>query len=175
MRRTTRPFSRSTAAVCAAALLALVPLTGCAIGFDAATRQQRPSGNGANADQGTIAIRGLTLVEGPADSRTGTFVMALVNTGADADALLSARLVDPAGGQAVILGTGTAGGSLPLPARSRTLVGYNSDIHLDVTGLTLSPTQFTLVELAFQKAGRVEVPVMSVLPTGSYEDVAPLP
>lgn len=174
MPRTTRHVFRRTAAAVAVAALAVVPLSGCAIGFQAATTTQRPSGNGANADIGAIQMRGITLVDGPEGSRTGTVVMTLVNAGEEPDALTSVRMVQPPSGTATIVGSATAGGSLPLPRVSRTLVGYNSDIHVDISGLSLTPTQFTEIEFTFQRAGRVIVPVMSVLPVGIYAGITPL-
>lgn len=63
----------------------------------------------------------------------------------------------------------------PLPRVSRTLVGYNSAVHVDIADLGLSPTQFTEIEFTFQRAGRVTMPVMSVLPTGIYAGITPLP
>ncbi|MFN8168910.1 MAG: hypothetical protein U0S36_09015 [Candidatus Nanopelagicales bacterium] len=175
MPRTARHVSRRTAAVLAAALIAVVPLAGCGVGFTAGTQQQRPSGNGANADLGALQLRGVTLVAGPDGSKTGTITMTVVNTGDVADALTGVRMVKPPEGTATILGTATSGGALPLPRASRTLIGYNSDIHVDITDVGLTPTQFTEIEFAFQRAGRITLPVMSVLPTGIYEGITPLP
>jgi hypothetical protein len=172
--RTAR-VSRRTAAAAAALLLAAAPLAGCGIGLDAGTSTQTASGNGASAQQGLIAIRDLTLVEGPDGSGTGTLVMTLVNAGPQADGLTSVRMVDPPGGTAKILGSQTVAGALPLPPNSRTQVGYNSDLHVDLTGLTLRPSQFTLVELTFGTNGVARVPVMTVLPVGIYAGIAPLP
>lgn len=174
MPRTARPVFRRTAAALAVAALAVVPLSACGIGFEAATTTQRPSGNGANADVGAIQMRGITLVDGPDGSRTGTVVMTLVNSGDEPDALTGVRMVQPPNGTATIVGEGTAAGALPLPRASRTLVGYNSDIHVDISDLGLTPTQFTEIEFSFARAGRVTVPVMSVLPTGIYAGIAPL-
>lgn len=175
MPRTTRHVFRRTAAAIAIAALAVVPLSACGIGFQAGTTSQRPSGNGANADIGPIQLRGITLVDGPEGSRTGTVVMTLVNSGSEPDALTGVRMVQPPDGTATIVGQGTVGGSLPLPRVSRTLVGYNSDIHVDISDLGLAPTQFTEIEFTFQRAGRVTVPVMSVLPVGIYAGITPLP
>lgn len=176
MPRITSRLDRRSLTAAALVLLTVPALAGCAIGTGAATTTQRASGNGANATAGAIQVRGLTLVEGPDGTRTGTLVMTLVNTGNDADALVGAAVLSPPGsGAATIVGTGAGGGNLALPSRSRKLVGYNSEVHVDVTGLTLSPTQFTEVELSFQRAGRVVVPVMSVLPRGIYEGITPLP
>ena len=62
----------------------------------------------------------------------------------------------------------------PLPRSSRVLVGYDSDVYVDISVLSLKPTQFTEIEFTFQRAGLETVPVMSVLPTGIYEGIAPL-
>ena len=77
-------------------------------------------------------------------------------------------------GTATIVGAGTAGGTLPLPRSSRVLAGYDSDVHVDISDLSLTPTQFTELDLTLQRAGRVPEPVMSVLPTGIYAGITPL-
>ncbi len=174
MPRTISEVSRRTAVALAVTVLAVVPVSGCGIGFQAATTTQQASGNGANADLGALRVRGLTLVDGPQGSKTGTLVMTLVNTGDVPDALTGVRMVSPANGKAVIVGASATGGTITLPRLSRTQVGYDSSLHVDLSDLGLTPTQFTEIELQFQISGRITIPVMSVLPTGIYAGIAPL-
>jgi copper(I)-binding protein len=161
-------------AAAALALVALPALAGCAVGTSAGTGLQKASGNGANADAGALRVRDLTIVQGKDGAPTGTFIGTVVNTGDSPDALVGVRVVDPAAGQVLITGTQAADGKLPFPGVSSTRIGYNSEEHIDVVGLTASPTQFVTVELQFEVAGRVQLQVMAVPPTGIYEGIGPL-
>ncbi len=170
-------IARRTSVRVAAAALAVVclpALAGCAIGSSAATGLQLASGNGANADAGALRVRDLTIVQGKDGTPTGTFIGTVVNTGGTPDALVGVRIVDPPAGQVLITGTQASGGRLPFPAASSTRIGYNSDDHIDVAGLAVGPTQFVTVELQFESAGRVQLQVMAVPPTGIYEGIGPL-
>ena len=171
MHRTARPAAFRIAV--AAAALALVPaLAACGEGVNAGTSLQGPSGNGANVNVGPLQLRAITVVQ----AKTGTaatIIGTIVNTG-DADTLLGATITSPTGATVTLAGTAVQGGQLPLPAQSSTRVGFNSEEHLDVTGLTIAPTFFATVEFSFKTAGRVSTPVMVVPPTGIYEGLAPL-
>lgn len=172
MLRTRLTARRSTAAL-VLALAVSASLTGCASGFNAATTAQGASGNGANVNLGDLQIRDVTIVQGAEGSRTGTMLITVVNRGVEDDALTAVTLVDPTG-TTVITGTDAVAGALPLPAQSSTRVGYNSETHVDITGLEASPTQYVEVQLVFRNAGRVTLDVMAVLPQGIYEGIAPL-
>jgi hypothetical protein len=168
--RTARPAVLRVAAVALA--VALVPtLAACGAGADTGTSAQGPSGNGANANQGPMQLRGITLVQGPQGATTATVIGTLVNTGDADDVLLSTTVVSPTGAIVTAVGAGVQGGQMRLPGLSATRVGFNADDHLDVTGLTIAPTAFAQVEFSFQKAGRVVVPVMAVPPNGFYADI----
>jgi hypothetical protein len=175
--RTARPARLRLAAAVAA--LTLVPaLSACGSGVTAGTSQQGPSGNGANANVGPIQLRAITVVQPAAPAGGGSPTAArvigtIVNTG-DADTLLGATITSPTGATVALSGTAVTGGTLPLPAQSATRVGFNSDDHLDVTGLTIAPTFFANVEFSFKTAGRVTVPVMVVPATGIYEGLGPV-
>jgi len=180
--RNARRISVRTATTALALTLALMPaLSGCAIGFDAATGQQKASGNGATADIGALQIRDLTIVMGPSGSTSATLIGTIINTGADADALTGVTIISPADAKVTIAGAGVVDGALALPAGSRanpsassTRFGYNSETHVDVTGLTVSPSAFVQVQLTFKVAGQPKpLTVMTVLPIGIYEGIAP--
>jgi len=170
--RTRLTARKSTAAVVLAVAVS-AGLTGCASGFQAFTTTQRPSGNGANANLGQLQIRDVTIVQGAEGSRTGTMLLTVVNRGTEDDALTAVNLLDPTG-TTLVTGTDAVAGTLPLPAQSSTRVGYNSETHVDITGLEASPSQYVQVQLVFRDAGRITLNVMAVLPQGIYEGIAPL-
>ena len=169
------PATRRTRHVIAASVLTLAlasTLTGCASGFNAATGIQVASGNGANANLGSLQIRDLTIVKVDG-SPQGTLIGTIVNRGTEDDALTAVTIVEPAA-TATIGGTTAVGGALPLTSISATRIGYVADAHVDISGLEAAPTQYVTVELQFQKAGTIEMDVMAVPPTGIYEGIAPL-
>lgn len=173
MRSTSRTPARRTAALVGA--LALVPaLAACASGVDAGTTVQGPSGNGANANLGPIQLRDMTLVSGSVDPQAATTIGTIVNTGTDPDALLGATITSPTGATVRLAGTGISGSTLPLPPQSAVRIGFNSDDHLDVSGLSITPSFFAQVQFSFQKAGTITMPVMVVPPTGIYQGISPL-
>jgi uncharacterized protein YdeI (BOF family) len=166
-----RSPSRRTAAAAALTLSLALTLSGCGIGFQAATTTQRASGNGANANVGDLQVRDITIVT--ADAGAGTIIGTIVNRGLEDDALVGVDLIDPAG-KVTIGGTAAVGGALPLEAQTSTRIGYNAEDHADITGLTVSPTQYVKVRLRFKVAGTAEMLVMAVPPTGIYEGITPL-
>jgi len=169
---------RRTAAVLA---LAAVPLlSSCAIGKDAGTTQQMPSGNGANADSqsGDIAVRGITIVTSAVPSSTkATIIGTLVNQSLTQDDVLTGvTVVSPAGVTATINGTAVVGTTITLPANrptSAVRIGFNADYHVDISNLQIDPTAFAQVVFTFQKAGAVPVSVMAVPPVGIYAGLGP--
>lgn len=174
MPRTARRAVLRTAA--AAVCLALVPaLSGCAIGVDAFTTAQGPSGNGANANLGPMQLRAVTIVTGSDGSGAATILGTIVNSGATPDALVSVAITSPQGATVTLRGTALTGATLPLPAQSATRLGFTAEDHADITGLTIAPTAYATVELTFATAGRVTMPVMAVPPTGIYAGLGPLP
>jgi hypothetical protein len=165
---------RRTGAVLA---LALVPaLSACSIGVNAGTTSQGPSGNGANANStsGTINLRGVTIVTGPAGSTNANLLATVVNAGTEDDTLTGVTITAPGGATTTITGSGITGGQLPLPSQSSSRVGFNSTENIEIAGLTIAPTAFAQVQFTFAKAGNVSVPTMAVPPTGIYTGLGPV-
>jgi hypothetical protein len=169
---------RRTAAVLA---LAAVPLlSACAIGVNAGTTAQGPSGNGAtaNSSSGGIGLRGITIVTSAIPAATkATIVGTIVNLTTDQDDVLTGVTVtDPSGATATITGTAAPGGTIALPANrptSAVRIGFNADYHVDLSGLKIAPSAYAKVVFTFQKAGAVPVAVMSVPPVGIYAGLGP--
>ena len=174
-----RTARRRTAAVLA---LAVVPLlSACAIGVNAGTTSQGPSGNGAtaNSTSGSIGLRGITIVTGASPGSTqATIIGTLVNLTLDQDDVLTGVTVtDPSGTTATITGTATSGGTIALPANrptSAVRIGFNADYHVDLAGLKVAPSAFATVVFTFQKAGAVPVSAMAVPPVGIYAGLGPM-
>jgi hypothetical protein len=174
-------------AAAAVAALAVLPLLGGCSSADEATGtaiQTQASGNGASANVGDIALRGVTIVKGAAGLPVGTVIGTLVNSGGEPDVLTGVSVTNPSGATATI--TGGATGSLQLPAQSRVQIGQetnvaaglnggvNLPVHVDLTSFTIAPSAFATLVFTFQKAGTVTVPTMAVLPDGIYAGYGPL-
>jgi len=69
----------------------------CAAGFDAATNQQKASGNGRSANVDAIQVRGALIVIDPKNPGWGTFVGTIINTAADQDEFLAVDLDQASG------------------------------------------------------------------------------
>ena len=77
-------------------LVVIAVLTsGCAVGFGAATNQQKASGNGRSADVGHIQVRNALIVKDPSKPGAATFVGTIINSGSDTDKLQSLTVRDP--------------------------------------------------------------------------------
>jgi hypothetical protein len=167
-------YRRLTATLFAAAFS--VTAAGCGVGVNAATQQQPASGNGAVVTTGSLAARGLLLVESADGSATASLIGTLVNTGSTPDALvgvtLSAGAVTPTSSIEV---NGTKASSLELPAASRTQFGYGNGTVIRITGITTPLSTFVTVTLRYRTAGSGVVPVLTVPPTGIWADLGPSP
>ena len=179
MQRTTRRPSVRTVLAAATLTVALsATLTGCTLGFDAATGEQGPSGNGASANlpltgPSALQLRGITLVMGPEGSNTATLIGSMFNLTTTDDALTGAQILEPAS-QGAIGGTAAVAGALPIKAQSGVRVGFNSEDHVDFAGVSVLPTRYVTLRVTFEKSGQVEMPVMVVPAEGVYADIAPL-
>ena len=91
------------------------------------------------------------------------------------DVLTGVTVVSPAGATATIVGPGAAT-TVPLPSgrpTSAVRIGYNADVKVDITGLTIPQSAFAQVVFTFEKAGAVPVSVMAVPPVGFYAGLGP--
>jgi hypothetical protein len=156
--------------------LALIPaVAGCSAGTNAPTTIQQPSGNGSAYNQGTIQLRGVTVVKGGAGLPIGTFVGTLVNTGSEPDVLTSVTVTTPTGSTTTIVDGGVATGRIVLPGFSSTQVGYKGAAHVDLSGFEIAPTAYSSVVFTFEKAGvTTPIPVMAVQPIGIYAGLGPI-
>jgi copper(I)-binding protein len=146
-------------AVGAAAVVTLVPLSGCAAGIQAETSRERPTIDGIGSAIGTLTVRN-TYVGGPVEAGGTAPVLASVfNNGNEPDRLVSISSPE-AGGGAVPADTA-------LPPGGQQLF-YAPDRVLRLTGITepMRPGNIVPITLQFERAGTLQmsVPVSPVAP-----------
>lgn len=151
----------------AAALLALSPaLAGCYNGLQAATTIQatQPTGNGVQVIAGDINVDNATVVLGPEGTNTATLLTRMYNSGAEADTILGVTINGlPA----------TISGDTVIAAQASVPFGYPADAQrINVVG-ELPVSTFVPVQILFDRAGLIEMDVLTVTPTGFYADVTP--
>jgi hypothetical protein len=160
----------------ALAVVAALPLTaGCAVGFDAPTSVQGPSGNGASVDTGSLQARGLLRVGGDLPGRA-SLVGTVVNVAEEGDDAITAVAVQSSGSTpaaAAIVGEG-ATATIELPARSAVQIGYDDVRRIEVTGLTGGLGRYAEVTITYRAGGTATVPVLTVPAAGMYEGLGPV-
>ena len=140
-------------------------LSGCAVGFDAQTGRQKPSGDGRSATAGDIKVRGLTIVFDPAHPTFATLVATINNAGTTADSL------EDITGDDVVPQTGLP---VKLPALHTVSIGFGSTLRIPLRTAVnpLVAGTSTPVTLYFQNAPSITIPhVMVNANTGDFSDV----
>jgi hypothetical protein len=165
------PARRLAAVVAVVAALPLV--AGCAVGVDAPTNVQGPSGDGAAVDTGSLQARGLILVQGDLPGQAN-LIGTVVNVSEQTDDAITAVTVQ-AGTASPAQSTlvGDAAGTIALPARSAVQIGYDAQRRIEVSGLTAGLGHFTTVTISYKSAGTATVSVLTVPATGIYADLGP--
>ena len=159
-------MARKNIAVAAFLSVAVLLLSGCATGFDAATNTQGDSGNGRSIDVGALQIRNATVVVDPADASRATVLMTVINTDDTAD--------DQLNGVAAAKSVGVVGEvSIPLPSKEVVNVGFESDYRIVLTSVTGGLEPGTYVNLSFLFASGQSVPMSLLIneKSGFYEDI----
>jgi hypothetical protein len=151
----------------AAALLALSPaLVGCFNGLQAATTVQstQPTGNGVQVIAGDINVDNATVVLGPDGTNAATLLTRVYNSGQEADTILGVTIN---GLPATITGDSTIAPMSSVP------FGYPADAQrMNVIG-EMPVSTYVPVQVLFDRAGLIEIDVLTVPPTGFYADVTP--
>lgn len=163
------PVKRTHVAAAAALVVLAVPtLTACFNGPAATTTVQatKVSGNGAKAALGGLHIDGAVIVVEDA-APNGTVTMRIANLGAEDDTLVGATVN---GTPAYI-----TNGSIPIPVNQSVSIGYQSDVWVNAYGLNVPMSSYVPVTLTFEKAGPVDLSLLTVPRAGYYADVAPNP
>jgi hypothetical protein len=164
-------MARKNIAVAAFLSAAVLLLSGCATGFDAATSAQGNSGNGRSADVGAIQIRNATVVVDPADSSRATVLMTIINTDSATDDVLN--------GIATAESVAVDGEvNIALPNKDVVNVGFDSENRIGIPVIVLTSVSGalepgTFVNLSFMFASGQSAP-MSLLvneKSGFYADI----
>ena len=159
-------MARKNIAVAAFLSAAVLLLSGCATGFDAATNTQGDSGNGRSMDVGSLQIRNATIVVDPADTSRATVLMTVINTDDATDDVLD--------GIAAAKSVGVVGEvNIPLPHKEVVNVGFESEYRIVLTSVTGGLEPGTFVNLSFMFASGQSAP-MSLLvneKSGFYADI----
>lgn len=131
------------------------------------------SGNGVEARKGALDIENATLVLGPEGTTSATLLMRIVNVGPEADALTyitingeKVEISEPG----VIADSGADIG----PGESVSF-GFDSNRWINTYTLDVEQSAWVPVQLGFQKAGLLDISVLTVPPVGYYEGIAPNP
>ena len=154
--------------------VALVPiLAGCWQGPAATTNVQatQNSGNGTQAQVGNIKVENATVVRG--DDGRASLIMSVFNVGAEPDALTGATV----GGLPATL-PASPDVAVLVPGGARTF-GYGAEGQppanlLIVEGLQVEQSGYVPVTLTFERAGQLDISVLTVPPVGYYEGLLPL-
>lgn len=164
---------RTSAAIAALSLAAVLSLSSCGTGQNWVDEGTKPSGNGQFVTVGPVSAQNLTLVSGEAGPKAMTLIGVLQNTGESPDKLVSASI---ASGATKVDGV-ISGGGVPLPSRAPSPVslGFDSTNSVDFFGADAQLSHYVPVTLRFESAGEVTVPVLVVPPVGQYEGIAPQP
>lgn len=173
-------MARKNIAVAAFVSAAVLLLSGCATGFDAATNTQGDSGNGRSVDIGALQIRNATVVVDSADTSRATVLMTVINTDDAIDDVLN--------GVAAAKSVGVVGEvNVPLPHKSATNIGFESEYRIVLTSITGGLEPGTFVNLSFMFASGQSAPMSLLIneksgfyadieiPAGAVEEVVPEP
>lgn len=159
-------MARKNFAVAALLSAAVLVLSGCATGFNAATNAQGDSGNGRSVDVGAIQIRNATVVADAADPSRATVLMTVINTDDAIDDVLN--------GVAVADSVSIAGEvSIPLSSKDVVNVGFDSEYRIVITSVGNELKPGTYVNLSFQFASGQSVPMSLLIndKSGFYEEI----
>ena len=159
-------MARKNIAVAAFLSAAVLLLSGCATGFDAATNTQGDSGNGRSMDVGAIQIRNATVVVDPADTSRATVLMTIINTDdATDDVLDGVAAAKTLGVEGVV--------NIPLPHKEVVNVGFESEYRIVLTGVTGALEPGTFVNLSFMFGSGQSAPMSLLIneKSGFYADI----
>ena len=156
-------MSKKPVVLAVMALAGALALSGCGLGFDAGTSQQKASGNGLSTNVDALQLRGMTIVVDTKNPTSGVVIGTIVNT-ADADN----ALVGVAAARTVVA-VGTV--SVVLPAKSATQLNTTPETTVALNG-QLTPGTYQNVQLLFADGKSIPASLMVVPNDGIYADTA---
>jgi hypothetical protein len=153
-----------TARFAAAAVVLTLTLAACGEGMHPATLDDAPLDT-AEATAGQLAVRGAIVVAPESGEGNGTLLATIVNNGSTEDALTGITLTNTSGDSKAILRPPR----IALPVKQATRIPGDSQPVVMVTG-TLTPGTYVTARMSFENAGSVDLTMLVVDPTGTYED-----
>lgn len=138
--------------------------TGCAIGFNAPTNQQKPSGNGTSLNSENIQIRDASVVIDPTKPGRAAFIGTVINT-ADTQDTLEAVEVDPA------IGTGAMPNTM-LDKNQPAIFGYGGTQPLGLTvNSSVKAGNYIEVHLVFANNDMIPLSILVNVNEGNFQSV----
>lgn len=137
-----------------AVLLTLLLIAGCGTGFDAATQQQDPTGNGRYVAVGDLQVQNMTLVAGESNA---ALLLKIFNDNVESDRLLQLTINN----QIVLT-------DIEIPANTKVAYG-NATNPPHIFELAATPGGYLPVRMQFERAGVYETSVLVVAPFNQYE------
>lgn len=130
------------------------------------------SGNGVHVKVGTLEVDNATLVLGPEGSKSATLLASLVDVGGVPDALTSVTIN---GKPAPMFSNGTVTNSIKVLPSGTVKIGWEATNSVNTYDLDVPISSYVPVQLNFERAGTVNVSLLTVEPVGQYEGIAPSP
>lgn len=130
------------------------------------------SGNGIHTRVGTLEIDNATLVLGPEGSKSATMIGSLIDIGGVEDALVSVTIN---GKPALMFENGTVTNSIKVLPKGTVKLGWEAQNSVNTYDLDVPISSYVPVQLNFQRAGAVNLSLLTVPPLGQYEGIAPSP
>ncbi|MFZ9751081.1 MAG: hypothetical protein ACO3DX_03545 [Candidatus Nanopelagicales bacterium] len=137
-------------------MLALLLTSGCATGFDAATQQQSPTGNGRYLTIGDLSVQNLTVVAGESNA---ALLMKIFNDTTTEDRLIELSVNN----QAVL-------SDIAVPANTKVAYGNATNPALTFPA-TIQPGGYVPIKMQFEQAGIYEATVLVVPPNNQYAGI----
>lgn len=155
-------MSKKPAVLIALALAGTLTLSGCGIGFNAGTSQQKASGNGLTTNVDSIQLRGMTIVADTQNPNSGVLIGTIVNT-ADTDN----ALVGVAAARTVVAVGET---NVALMSKSATTLNSTPETTVAFNGL-LTPGTYVNLQLMFADGTNIPASLMVVPNEDFYSEV----
>ena len=155
-------MSKKPAVLVALALAGTLTLSGCAIGFNSGTSQQKASGNGLTTNVESLQLRNMTVVADTNNPNSGVLIGTIINT-ADTDN----ALIGVAAARTVVAVGQT---NVALMAKSATTLNSSPDTTVALNGL-LTPGTYVNLQLMFADGTTIPASLMVVLNEDIYADV----
>lgn len=125
------------------------------------------TGNGVQAQVGSVRAENLTLVAGPEGSASATLITRIINGDSEPDALLGVQIDG--------IPAYVTGDIVELRPDDSVGFGFDADRWINSYDFDAALSTYVPVALQFERAGIVEAEVLVVPASGYYVDIQPVP